>query len=86
MNLWYRSNGELSRQRLKIKKNDLDLSGFGITRVPAGIPGFQDYFLSQEFVPWNLDYLVKLRFFFTGFSPESSGFFFLVEYENSMKH
>ena len=53
--------------KVKNKKNDLDLSGFGITR------GFQGFtiFLSQEFVSRNLDsrdYLVKLRFFFTGFS------------------
>lgn len=53
--------------KVKNKKNDLDLSGFGITH---GFQGFR-IFLSQEFVPRNLDsrdYLVKLRFFFTGFS------------------
>ena len=67
MNLWYRSNGELSRQRLKIKRmilTFLDLALLTDSRVSG-------FFLSQEFFPRNLDsrdYLVKLRFFFTGFS------------------
>ena len=83
MNLWYRSNGELSRQRLKIKRMILTFLDLALL-TDSRVSGF--FFISGVCSPeFRFPRLFgKIKIFLHGIftkSQESSGFFWL-----NMKH